>query len=377
MVKESANPCQASSEFFEFLAGQSSGLVNSSNLDRDIKQILIDHKSKNPAFHPSFCTRQNIDAIAKAFAKDDRKDYFVKIFPGYTELKCQDRNRAKDMGGGVRKPITKFSRSSRNNFIKKILRLRDLPNLWMTLTFADSIIDRHFNGEYPGYEVLCERIKYDFNRWSKFTENLHDWNFWRVEHKPRLSGPYAGCEFPHMHVMIKADRKEMVPHALLAKWHQVSCPGDEKHKQVTMHKRSYDWLDGNKKIFGYCSKYCAKEDQEIEIFDPETGEVRAAEIGRCWGFSRNAPVADPEVKRIGKKLFADLKRTARKHIKSICREARAQGKKRSISHAMNFKLKVRDASFSWYLPATLFSRLLHPPSTPPDPVGMRLCHAPF
>jgi hypothetical protein len=266
----------------------------------------------------------------------------ARVFPGMTKFHPGGPRPLREVlrvGGGVRRPCTRFSRRARNNFIEKFCRLEENPDYMLTLTLADSYITDNYDS-YPDIEELMRAIKYDFNRWTKdpkVKESL-SWYGWRVEFEPRKRGQFLGLKIPHLHVLVKLppipSAYEHIPKVvefsrvitMLTQWH-LTVDGCEDHYRVTTHRRSYSKLDGRKQSFSYLSKYCAKTNQASEYIDEETGEVCEHIIGRSWGFSSNAPISQGELFSLPKKTAQNLQRMLRKSVKRRIKESARNGRK--------------------------------------------------
>jgi hypothetical protein len=313
-------------------------------------------ESQTEPFDPtSLVNRTNLDSQGLQGFVEGKFLHYALVYPNDSEVKRQKVGGQQQVGGGCRGPVTHFSPKSRRNLIKKLMRWADQPGLFQTFTYSDSVIGLRFGGQYPGIEALCDRMRYDLNRWTKRLPSTVPIEFqWRLEIEPRKSGPWAGYMFPHLHLLISLKRPLPVsPQILGTVWNLVACPGDAKHKRVTMHSKSWEWLDSHKKLMCYVSKYCAKTSRPIETFDPETGEVFHARLGRMWGFTRGCVFYAPSVKLLTGEAFEVVKRTAKRHLSAIYRGP----KKKKFPRALKAKFRLRQ-SFSWFIDKTTVERLL-------------------
>jgi hypothetical protein len=311
-------------------------------------------------------------------------EILAHIYPNMTKFQPGTPKPMRELerkGGGVRRKITRLSRKSRNHMIEKLCRLEELPDYFLTLTLADSFIDRQY-GEYPGPEELSRRIHRDFNKWTQRPafQACVRWYMWRLEFEPRKSGEYIGKMFPHMHMMValKQMGSEQVELAqvwrIMTEWN-LQVKGCDDHLRVTLHRKSYQKLDGRKLVYTYFSKYSAKTSEPIEMIDNETGEVFHVPIGRQWGFSKNAPISEGYLVCLPRRTAAGLRRVLRKSVKKRMKDAVRKGWRYRPGVYFWDQLTNKEMKFRMIFPAKDVEKFLH--FSAPDEVFYPLPPPPF
>lgn len=179
---------------------------------------------------------------------------------------CSPGAKSKGGPGGVRGPITRFSRSSRLRLLQFLALLNKnlliLP-LFITFTYPDA-----FPEDPREWKQHLYRWRRRFERKSGGVPVI-----WRLEMMRRKSGSNAGRLAPHFHalVFVRVDDLGDFRAWLSASWYESCGMLDDKHLLAgTNATQTQSW----RQVTGYLSKYVAK----LETFDSAS-----AGIGRHWG----------------------------------------------------------------------------------------------
>jgi hypothetical protein len=165
-------------------------------------------------------------------------------------------------GGGERKKITEFSRSSRRRFQRLMATIqRDKIPVFVTLTYPDRF-PADLETQYKHIERLRSRLR-----------RKGYGAIWRREFQVRKSGENIGKLAPHYHLMVwgadYAQLLEYIPRA----WYDCVGSGDIKHLAAgTRIEKIRTWRG----VSSYVSKYMAKIEDLPSLQDAES-------IGRFWG----------------------------------------------------------------------------------------------
>jgi len=251
--------------------------------------------------------------------RTETHEYELLVFADMIELKARRKHNLKKASAftSKRKPITKFTRKSRNNLLRRLGKARNTDRgLFITLTYPDSVL---FNSEQNGQTVSrlsVLKTKQHIASLRKRIERMFPdtWTLWRLELIPRKSGTFSGELAPHFHLLHYGNLHEI---AFLRRWfkhawYEIAHDGDEhKGKAGTQ----LDTIDNKRHAYKYTSKYLAKEtSEEIEVW--LKGGDRP---GRWWGVFGNydgTPAYRIRLDRLG---FIKVKRTIRGYLNSSSR----------------------------------------------------------
>ncbi len=189
----------------------------------------------------------------------------------------------KQVGGGIRGSITRFSFASRRRLMRRLAQTkRAAIPLFVTLTYPDY---------FPADPAVW---KNDLKKFSqRLARRFPAASFvWRLHTIARKSGDNAGEIAPHYHLLVwgvgLADMRGFTPKA----WYQVVASGDEKHLRAGT---SVEMPRSFKSVMKYVANEIAKVEQSTPVDD----------VGRWWGFYHRAlipwaelvrfPVADQDV----------------------------------------------------------------------------------
>ena len=209
--------------------------------------------------------------------------------------------------------ILKRSKKSRNNQLKYIYKLPELPEMFSLLTWADDVAGYLNQSEK---KELMNFHKKAFRNWlAKVLEGCEWFFVWAQEWKVRKTGKETkGQLTPHVHLLWKItgmnenDYKRFVNRMNL-KWIEITGTKDFGNALiVASHEKNHQYLGNSpKKAISYCVKYCM--DQDSDEGDP--GES----IGRCWGAWGNIKPSMPEKINLSENNIVKLKRLLRKKAK--------------------------------------------------------------
>jgi len=228
--------------------------------------------------------------------------YQIKIYPGFSEFK-DDRVKpfsSGSGGGGTRKSITEFSKSSRKNFLKNIFSRSSYPSLFLTLTYPN---------KYPADSKEWKRHLDNFFR--SFSDKFPNaWFFWKLE--PQKRGA------PHFHLIgdLGAEIKVSLLRAYVKLlWYRTCKTGDIKHLSAGTQ---VDFInDSIGKMRAYVCKYVGKA---------VTGHIyeKWQRPGRFWGIlgRKNLPPPTYTIIDLNKKEFLNVKRLVRRWLKSLSGSSR-------------------------------------------------------
>lgn len=232
--------------------------------------------------------------IASSVNPPSAKCHSVSVYSGYANFRAPSKPAPHHPGHdrGDRKTITRFSPSSRRNFLKKVFSLAVLPEIFITLT-------------YPGFYPA------DSSTWKRHLDNFaHEfrrrfpgsWFFWKLE--PQRRGA------PHFHLMGSLGRDRMDINLLRRfigkNWFRVVGSDDERHLRAGTQA---DFIcDSSGKIRAYVCKYVGKS--------TESDLPEWATPGRFWGIiGRQSLPATPCCHvLLPRETFFKLRRLVRKWL---------------------------------------------------------------
>ena len=159
-------------------------------------------------------------------------------------------------GGGLRNPIFTFSRASRKRLLHLFARLQThrVRTVFLTLTFHDQ---DDAKAAKQTFRAFRERLRRRFPK-SSF--------IWRMERQERGA--------IHFHLILF--NFPYVPQSDLQTWWTETTGEDLSIVHIKL-------LRGKKRAFYYCSKYCAKTNDESTSFITSTYPHADRWEGRFWG----------------------------------------------------------------------------------------------
>lgn len=190
--------------------------------------------------------------------------------------------------GGRRGRVSGFSAASRRRLMRLMATLR-----WEAMPAAPSFVTLTFH-RTPDDWQLC------FGRWLACVRRLGAHYLWRLEWQKRGA--------PHYHLILWASVEQLAE--LRADWHRIAAGGSVAHRRYGWHVRK---LDSQRAALHYVSKYVAKA-----TIEPD-GDGR-----RRWGMTRGLPHAPHLAAAITATEYHQLRRAARRLMRSRNRSRRAR-----------------------------------------------------
>jgi hypothetical protein len=237
-------------------------------------------------------------------------------------VKSRDLHTVQRRGGGIRRPVMGFSSKSRLNLLRLVSRLRDVPALFITLTYRQNLTDHAAAKRH--LDLALRWISRQLPRSAIL---------WRMEYQRRGA--------IHFHLIV-FDAYGLPLADFTAYWQRMT--GDNSYPDVK-------YVQGNRRrILAYVAKYVAKPDG----LDSATNSEVLSQPGRYWGvFARRfLPLADVLVMHIiHAGVLYDFRRLVRRYLRG-----RVSGKFLGwlcVGSPMGFSLFVGDAS-QWH---TLFGQV--------------------
>ena len=290
----------------------------------------------------------------------------LKVFPGYVEVRNnwsvgdlvsdlsnkpssikESHNRGK---------ITEFSKGSRLNLMKTLLRIDEPLQCWQDFTFADDVV------EGLGIEQTTRKVKKIWKRfWRTVDANksLNVRGILKWEWVARKSGKLQGVHVPHIHFLYYHDCDHDIFKILALMWVQATGTKEiEKSYAVATNPKSYRFIDSMKTAMKYVGKYVSKNE----------GFKSDESIGRSWGVVGDLTLSDGEVLQVTgeemiylRRIFRNLYNANQRRIEANMRaKAKKKGTKvkRYRNKNMEMRLRQNDAEFFMIVPADLVRRVL-------------------
>lgn len=201
------------------------------------------------------------------------------------------RNNIKNINGlhqkrmGIRGVITEFSSKARCKMMIAMAKLKTPCEVWQDFTFSDDVMAGKSITEKTEYSSKC---LWKMKQWLK-RSGIEVNGFWKREWQIRKSGKLKGSYVPHYHTVYSipgADKEfyESMIRKIGEAWVKITGTKEiDKALDVTLHRKSYRFIESRKQMQIYMSKYMVKGDN----FTSEES------IGRSWGKIGN-PVEDDE-----------------------------------------------------------------------------------
>lgn len=228
---------------------------------------------------------------------------FYQIATGASLLKASRGVGCPAVGGGKRKQISGFSRSSRLRLMRTIARVRRDASLpcFVTLTYPD---------RFPTVEQAKRDLKVFLQRFKRAFPEAG--GIWKLE--PQQRGA------PHYHMLVwGVDEVELFIWVLRA-WHEIAGQGDENHYlfhagMLKGSKPCVSQVRSFRGVWSYASKYLGKVFEVVEWGSRWTG--------RYWGtFSpKNVPFGELLQVDLTLPQVHDLMRYQRRFSKQRCHRA--------------------------------------------------------
>lgn len=218
---------------------------------------------------------------------------YLRITKGALEFRMAMQSDAPTRSGNSKRGTVKCmsAKSSKRLFILA-LNLTDQPEFWQTLTFADEAL--------IGLPTVTSRAMYSSRILKSFKRGAERMcpgivGLWRREWEPRKSGEMKGQYCPHYHFAYRIPGLDKGQYQLVAQrlariWVNLTGAG-QKALDVAQHPRSFEYLDGQSKVYSYISKYISKSGNGEGLPDDES-------YGRMWG-----RIGSPKEEKALEKLY--------------------------------------------------------------------------
>lgn len=201
-----------------------------------------------------------------------------------------------------REKISKFSDKSRKRMIDFIAKTVDAPDLFVTLTYSDDVVEYAHINLHRDLETMRKRWEYEYPDFKAI---------WRVEFVPRQSGKFYGQLKPHMHLLVwlpKYLNYEQVQGLLeddgkmwRGWWHTV-C-GSQNSEHLRYYGCQVQRCMSRKHAYAYVAKYVAK------------GADENVTAGRRWGRIGKFEHPTEIETELTTRAYIELKRMMNKYVK--------------------------------------------------------------
>ena len=216
--------------------------------------------------------------------------------------------------GARRGTIKCFSAASRRRLLESLMKWRDVPTHFLTLTYPDTP-DAPVKRDL---DVLKKRLSRAFPQIS---------GFWRVEWKPRLSGDMRGVFMPHLHIILHIP-KSLSALRVLARIRRMWLDildykqySPDYRRAMRTHGFDATAINSVNGAMFYASKYAAKTD-----------DAPALNPGRSWG-----KIGSPNLARLA---FVHVSRIAWRAVARAA--ARVLSKRAKPDSALAIRLARRE-----------------------------------
>lgn len=204
---------------------------------------------------------------------DRNKDiisYNVSVYADMAQAQRMNVVKPKSKNDKPRKEIEGFSPKSRKRMIEFLAKVEEIPDLFVTLTYADDVVVHAINNMHRHFEMFRKRLERAYAGIRAI---------WRIELVPRKSGRYFGTLQPHFHLLIWLP-KWLQPHHIETilrndgqqwreGWHEIIRSENADH--LRKYGCQVQKCRSRKHAYSYASKYMAKTENENEA------------VGRRWG----------------------------------------------------------------------------------------------
>lgn len=302
-----------------------------------VAACISDIKSQRFYKSNDFIKLENGDYIVRypLAQKEVRKNEVLKLYNGIFLARHIKNDSFEAIvkikrGGGKKGKIIEFSKKSRLNMIKNLAMMKNRPEFWFDLTYADDAMAclTHNERKIKSSEDL-RRLKIWMGR-----EGINIQGMWKREWKRRKSGILMGIAITHLHNFIwieNTDRSEyqLIYFRIAKKWLDITGTEGKYRdhaEKVIYHKNSFRFIESQKQMVKYASKYGTKDEEFIE----EDG------IGRSWGFYGDPIDKNPDEIEITNDEMILLKRMLRRFCKGI---------NKKVKYGLNFCLSHQWTQF--------------------------------
>lgn len=223
----------------------------------------------------------SLHGLVKRF-KSDRtrksRTAVVSVFADMLQVKIPEFLNQQPPGrGGIKKPITDFSRSSRRNMLNAMAQMRNVgAGYFVHLTFPGmATIPAKFVVTQESAKSALAALR------KRIARRFPDaGGIWRLEPKKRLTGASRGLVVPHFHVMIFnlnwTDKDQSFRDWIAQSWNEIIDPTDTDHRKAGTR---VDDILSRRHAMAYASKYTAKTGDEYSD--------KNQRWGRRWGVFGN------------------------------------------------------------------------------------------
>ena len=226
-----------------------------------------------------------------------------KVFVFADMVKAQSLNPPKrQQSASTRKTVKGFSNKSRKRMIEHLAKVVEVPDLFVTLTYSDDIINSAKENMHAHFEAFRRRLERAYPGIRAM---------WRIEFVPRKSGRFIGTFQPHFHLLVWLPKTttQAQKEAILegdgklwrAAWHKIIRSRNEVHLEI--YGAQVEVIRNRKHAYKYASKYLAKTDYEN------------IEAGRRWGYIGKFEMPVQAEMELTHPEYIQFKRLLNKYIK--------------------------------------------------------------
>lgn len=194
----------------------------------------------------------------------------VDVYADMVDIWALNPPLPENMVMSTRKKVAGFSDKSRKRMIEFLAKVEDVPNLFVTLTYSDDVVEYAYLNMHTHFEAFRKRLERAYSGIRAI---------WRIEFKVRKSGRFKGELKPHFHLLVWLPcwmtdvQKEFILKNNGEKWriawHEIVGSQDAEH--LRQYGCDVQACRSRKHAYSYASKYMSKDDEE------------QVEAGRRWG----------------------------------------------------------------------------------------------
>jgi len=228
-------------------------------------------------------------------------EYRLQVFADVVVLNRLNPPAPSNLGGGKQKVRT-FSDKSRKNMIMFLAKVEETPDIFVTLTYSDDVVEYAYLNMHAHFEAFRKRLERAY-------PNIRA--MWRIEFQTRKSGRFKGEIKPHFHLLVwlpawlsQAQRESILEDdgkKWRKVWHEIVKSNDKEH--LRYYGCQVQPIRNRRHAYSYASKYMAKAD-----FEP-------VDCGRRWGRIGQFEQPVELETELTTQAYIELKRLLNKYMK--------------------------------------------------------------